>query len=211
MMARTALSLALSLLIPAAALADGPATVEEAITAVEAKYSDVTAMNAQFVQTVRNPMFGDDVQSGEVTLARPSKMRWNFGDGARQFVTNGTTMWIYTQADNQVIQYDGFTTTAGGAESLLSSLDTLDELYNVSLVSSEPTVLSLEPKEQGQFKTVTLTLSEDLLVDKVAIVDPYDSVTEIDFDGMRLNVPTPDSLFVFDVPAGAVVVDAGTL
>ncbi len=211
MMARMALSLALSLLIPAAAMAGGPTTVEEAVAAVEAKYSEVNVMNAQFVQTVRNPMFGDDVQSGEVTLARPSKMRWNFGDGARQFVTNGSTMWIYTQAENQVIQYDGFTATAGGAESLLSSLDTLDELYNVSLVSSEPTVLSLEPKEEGQFKTVTLTLNAELLVDRVAIVDAYDSVTEIDFEGMQLNLPTPDSLFVFEVPEGAVVVDAGTL
>lgn len=211
MIARTAFSLALCLLIPGAALADAPVTVEEAVAAVEAKYSDVNAMNAQFVQTVRNPIFGDDVQSGEVTLARPSKMRWNFGEGARQFVTNGSTMWIYTRAENQVIQYDGFTATAGGAESLLSSLDTLDELYNVSLVSSEPTVLTLKPKEQGQFKTVTLTLDADLLVDTLAIIDAYDSVTEINFEGMELNVPAPDSLFVFDVPEGATVVDAGTL
>lgn len=211
MTARTPFSVALGLLLPMVAFADAPTTVEEAIAAVEAKYTDVTVMSASFVQTVHNPIFGDDVQTGEVVLARPSKMRWTFGGGERQFITDGSTMWIYTQADNQVIQYDGFTATAGGAESLLSSLDTLDELFLVTLVSSTPLVLSLTPKEEGQFKEVKLTLDADLLVDEVSIVDAFDNLTEIDFEGMILNADAPDSLFVFQAPEGVTVVDAGSM
>ena len=208
---RTALAVTLGLLASSAAVASEPTTAAEAVAAVEAKYADVDAIQAQFTQTVRNPMFGDDVQSGTVTLARPTKMHWSFGDGEREFVTNGSTMWIYTKADNQVIQYDSFTPAAGGAESLLTSLDNIDELFNVTLVSTSPTVLDLTPKEEGQFKSVQLVLDADLMVDTVTIVDPYDSTTLIDFDAMVLNAPTTDSTFRFEIPEGANVVNAGSM
>lgn len=212
MTARTHITLAIGLFLPATALAEPPQTAAEAVTQVEAKYADVTTMNAHFVQTVKNPMFGDDVQSGVVTLSRPTKMHWSFGEGERLFVTNGSTMWIYTKSNNQVIQYNGFTPAAGGAESLLSSLDTLDELYNVALVSSAPTVMTLTPKgDSKQFKSVTLTLDSDLVVDDILIVDAFDNTTEIDFTGMTLNGAAPDSLFSFTPPAGATVVDAGSM
>ena len=211
MRVRTLTAVTLGLIASSTAVADTPTTVDEAIAAVEAKYTDVSALQASFTQTVRNPIFGDDVQTGEVTLARPTKMHWSFGGGEREFVTDGSTMWIYTKADNQVIQYDSFAPSAGGAESLLTSLDTIDEVFNVDLVSSNPTVLDLTPKEEGQFKSVTLTLDADLLVDVLSIVDPFDNTTLIDFDGMVLNGPAPDSLFTFDIPEGANVVNAGSL
>lgn len=210
-MARTGALFALGLVLPALAVASPPQTAEEAVAAVEAKYAGVDVMSAQFTQTVHNPLFGDDVQSGEVVLARPTKMRWTFGEGEREFVTDGSTMWVYSRADNQVIQYAGFTPSAGGAESLLSSLDTLDEIFDVQLVSSTPTVLTLTPHDQGMFKQVRLTLDAELVVDEVVITDLQDNTTELDFADMQLNTPAPDSLFAFEAPEGATVIDAGTM
>ena len=79
------------------------------VAAVESKYAGVTAMSATFVQTTHSDMFGDEKQGGNVLLKRPKQMYWDFGD--KQFVTDGKTMWVYTQADNQVIRYDNVGTS----------------------------------------------------------------------------------------------------
>lgn len=214
MNARPGLAAALLLAaLPTAAAADTSTAADAIVAAVEAKYADVTAMRASFVQTVRNPVFGDDVQEGNVVLARPSRMRWTFGADERQFVTDGSTMWIWSKADNQVIRYEGFTPSAGGAESLLTSLDRLDELFAVDVRESSAagTRLTLTPREEGQVKGVELSLTADLLVDEVVITDAFDQVTELDFSAVELNVAAPPALFTFAIPAGAELIEAGSL
>ena len=47
-------------------------------------------------------------QTGDRRLqARPGKMRWDFVDEGKHFVTGGGTMWVYLEADNQVVQVHG--------------------------------------------------------------------------------------------------------
>ena len=46
---------------------------------VEAKYADVSSLKAVFTQTARSELFGDEVSKGNLVVARPAKMRWEFG------------------------------------------------------------------------------------------------------------------------------------
>lgn len=193
------------------ALAFATPETDALVAEVEARYTGVETISADFTQTVRNAMFGDDVQQGTMVLSRPNKMNWRFGDGERAFVSDGDNMWIYSQADNQVIHYDGFNPTAGGAESLLTSLDQLDELFDVALAEGEGKRLSLTPKTPGQVKSVLLVLTDDLSVDEVVITDPFDNVTELDFGSMQLNPTVEATTFAFTVPEGANVIEAGSL
>ncbi|MBT3222809.1 MAG: outer membrane lipoprotein carrier protein LolA, partial [Proteobacteria bacterium] len=105
----------------------------EVLAGVEKKYTGVTVMKADFVQTTRSALFGEEQQKGDVTLKRPSMMLWNFTN-EKQFVTDGKSMWIYTKADNQVILYDDISGATSTADSLLQSLDRLGDLFDVSLI-----------------------------------------------------------------------------
>jgi outer membrane lipoprotein carrier protein len=201
---------ALTLFAASPALAEDTAPI---VKAVEAKYSTVDAIQANFQQTTHNATFGDDVQSGEVTFKRPRKMFWNFTSGAKkQFVTDGTTMWVYTAEDNTVIRYDDLGSSAGSttAESLLQSLDKLDTLFDIVILpATTGHALELTPKTAGQIKKVHLELDNDYVVQKVAITDAFDNVTEIAFTGVKLNPTVADTMFTFQVPAGAEVISAG--
>lgn len=180
------------------------------ISAIEKKYSGVTAMQAAFVQTSHSQTFGDDKQSGTVALKRPKQMFWDFGN--KQFVTDGKTMWVYTADDNQVIKYDNIGTSGGTtADELLTSLDKIDSLFAVTtLEDSVGHSFDLAPKkDNGSVKKVHLELSDDLLVEKVVITDSFDNITQLDFTDVKLNVEVPDSKFQFQVPPGAEVVSTG--
>jgi outer membrane lipoprotein carrier protein len=202
---------ALGAMVPPAVAEDS--ATKAVIQAVEAKYRRVSAMKADFVQTTRSDVFGEEKQSGEVLLKRPKKMYWKFAEGqGKEFVTNGDTMWVYTRSDNQVIKYSDVGKMQSSAESLLQSLDTLDELFDVRYVkpaSGKPHTLELKPKEEGQFKRVQLTLDSTYVVEMVTITDNFDNITELSFRDVRLNVPVPDSQFEFEVPDGAEVIDVG--
>lgn len=190
-----------------AAAADATQLVQQ----VEAKYKDVSAIQAEFVQISRSEVFGDEKQSGQVVLKRPKKMRWIFRDGVhKEFVTDGKTMWIYTKEDNQVIKYNDIGSNTGQADQLLQSLDKLDEVFKVDLLESASGshALDLQPKTPGQVKKLQLELDKNLVVSKVVITDQFDNVTELRFTEVKLNVDVPDSQFTFQVPAGASVISA---
>jgi outer membrane lipoprotein carrier protein len=181
------------------------------IEAVEARYTNVETLAAQFVQTTKSPVYGDETQKGTVTLKRPSKMRWTFADGSKEFITDGSTMWIYNREDKQVIRYKDFGSSASAADSVLQSLDKIDELFQVELVSGDATqgaTLLLKPKEPGQFKNIQLSLGEEMALQRVVITDPFDAVTDIQFEELKLGEKVEDTTFSFTVPDGVEVVDA---
>lgn len=198
----------LSLSVPAAAAADATSVVQQ----VEAKYATVKVLQADFVQTTRSEVFGEEKQSGNLVLKRPKQMLWNFtGSGTKQFVTDGKTMWVYTADDNQVIRYDDITASTSQADSLLQSLDQLDELFAVEVLPDElGHTLSLAPRQvDGHVKKLRLELSPELVVERVTITDNFDNVTELAFSAVKLDGDVPDTIFQFEVPAGAELISAG--
>lgn len=208
-MSQVLISFAALLAVTSAHAVDRDALIKQ----LEAKYADVGSMQADFTQTVKSELFGEETQSGQLKVKRPKMMRWSFGDD-KLFVTDGTTMWIYTKADQQVIRYDDISGSSSATDSLLQSLDKLDELFDVKLLASsdEGHELELAPKnvEDSQFKMVKLVLDSALLVKTVGITDQFDNVTDLSFTAVRLGEPMGDDQFSFDVPDGVEVISATT-
>lgn len=209
-------------LIAALASAGEPAAeassseLQGVIAAVEAKYKDVDALSARFVQTTKSSVFGDETQSGELKVKRPSMMRWTFeGEGGKEFVTDGSTMWIYSKADNQVLKYQDVSAMTSQADNLLQSLDKIDDLFVVKPVDDGDAAihtLALTPKDgEAQFKALQLVLDQDYLLRGVTMTDTFDNVTELAFTEVDLKANLPDTAFAFTVPEGADLVDAGGL
>ena len=183
----------------------------EVIDAVEAKYADVDTLSAQFTQTTKSELYGAEAQSGTMTLMRPAKMRWTFDGDGKEFVTDGSTMWIYSPGDNQVLKYSDVSQSAGAADSLLQSLDRISEMFDIELLEETDTSkqLKLMPKgDQAQVKAITLTLDGDYLVQNVTIIDAFDTSTALSFEKVQLDAKVPDGLFTFDIPKGTEVISA---
>ena len=72
-----------------------PTTVDALVAAVQATYKGVNSIRAEFTQTAKNPMTGvEEKQRGRIALARPRKMRVEFGHPVKQAVVrDGATQW----------------------------------------------------------------------------------------------------------------------
>lgn len=198
-----------ALVAPVEAYAQDPAT--DLIHRIEAKYKSISTLKATVTQTTRNELFGSETLTGELLLKRPAMMRWTFGT-QKSFVTNGTKMWIYTAEDHQVIEYDDISSGRATAESLLTKLDKLTEMFNIKVLATSEYghVLELKPHSEAQFKKVQLTLDKNLMVTSVVITDTFGNTTDLAFANVQLNVPAEDSAFTFRAPAGVDVVKAPT-
>ena len=202
----------LPLLFAVSALAQEPAVPakDPLVAKIEAKYADVGSMTMAFTQTVKSPLYGEQVQTGTVAFARPGKMRWTFGGEGKHYVSDGSTMWVYLEADKQAFKYSGWD-PSGSAESLLSSLDKLDELFVVRSSESSETghSLKLAPNGQAAYAQVELVLNSDLTVTKVIVTDTMETQTELAFSDSKLGAELPADTFVFAPPDGVEVIEAG--
>lgn len=172
------------------------------------KYGPITVLRGTFVQTTKSP-YGDQTQSGTVILQRPGRMRWEFTGDGKQFVSDGSTLWVYTPAEKQVLRLKGAGQQVASTDLVLQSMDKLGTLYQVALGPAKELILTPKPGEEAQFTKLVLKLDAALMIDEVAVTDPFGTVTRLDFTKLEAGGAVPADVFTFTIPAGVQVVDAG--
>jgi outer membrane lipoprotein carrier protein len=186
------------------------AELEALMEGLAEKYRDTLAIQASFTQSTRSPAFGDGpTQQGTVTIARPRKLNIAFTQGSSaQFISDGETLWVYSPDQDQVIITPDLSQQSDGLSDLIESLSALQERFEVTALPAEPGshAVSLAPRAGAQFKALRLTFDDGLLLTSLEIVDPFDSVTRMDFQGFSLDPTIPDGTFSFTAPEGTTVV-----
>ena len=181
------------------------------VEAVEAHYSAVQHLSAQFTQVVKNPLYGDDTQTGSVQFSRPGKMRWTFSEDGKQYVSDGQQLWIVVPEDQAAYHHASFD-PSGTPQALLHSLDHLDELFVVtSVADAESPTFDLVPKVDQGVVSIRLELAKDLTVRRVTLRDAGDTVTELTFTEVNLAPEIPEDTYRFTAPAGVSVTEVGAL
>lgn len=180
---------------------------------VEAKYSSVESIQADFQQNTRSTLMNNDIEvSGSVILKRKRKMRWEFSSpDNRLFLSDGvqTSMW-----DPSSKQYFIFDASNNGATQILDNLSSLNDYFEITIVEKESTdkfQLSLTPKQTTQLsssiKTLDVTLEEkELILSELTILDHMGSKTTIVFDNVTMNPTVLDTVFQFSPPEGAEII-----
>jgi outer membrane lipoprotein carrier protein len=208
----TVVAVLLGLSAPAQAETE-PATVDELVAMVEARYGEVQALQADYQQKTTS-MAGEVVSKGQVTLARPSLMKWDSTGAAAGslFVTNGEKMWVYVPDDKQVLVYNDLSQAGGGVPmDLLGSIEKLDEHFDVQVLPSQGDRYAVKAAPKGdaasQYKEIQLVFGKaDLQLQKVTMLDHFGTTTEFTFTGLTLNPTVDAASFTFVPPAGVEVV-----
>lgn len=200
---------------PSVAHAGTPTTVSELITEVQSTYQSVKSLRANFVQTIHNPITGqDEKKSGRIAMERPYKVRIEVGTPMESaVVSDGSTLWIYAAAQKQVI-VEKEVSGGSGMTALLDNLGRLSELFNVSMSPDMNTqyTVTLTPKTAGQYKSLQLNLTKQgYRLSRMVLVDQMDTRTVMDFNSVMMNADVPDTLFTFKAPVGTTVIDAGKI
>jgi outer membrane lipoprotein carrier protein len=195
------------------------AAVDRAVSA----YNRLTTVRAEFVQTLTNPITGTRLTArGEFMRKRPNRIAINFSDPAGdRIVADGRTVWVYlpSAAPDQVVKLSprNFDATRidPASQFLIDprSRFTMTDAGVASVRGRTAREVVLVPRTTGApFTRARVWIDErDSLIRQFEVTEPSGLVRRVVITRLRLNVPVPNSAFVFTPPAGARIVDGEAL
>jgi outer membrane lipoprotein-sorting protein len=201
---RTALAGALAVALPAGALtlpAAPAAAQQDQLDQAVAALRAISTMKANFTQTDRK---GQTV-SGEMTLKRPGKIRFEYEKGANMLVvSNGKSLYLVDYDVNQVQRWPI------GNSPLGALLDPNRDVrkYGKLIPTGNPNVVSVEVRDSKhpEFGVITMIFVKDAsapggleLTNWVAL-DSQNARTTVRLSNQRYGVAVADSAFTFKDP-----------
>ena len=207
--------------VAALALLTTPLAAQDAVTVLERaeKASDrLSSLQAEFVQTLDNPMLGNPVKShGTLFLVPPDHfaMRFDQPEGDR-LVADGTWLWAYTpstvpgQVVRQSIPRDGALTPNLIAQFVDRPLDRYDASH-VGVDSVGRAVVDLVrlvPRQVGYaFREAVIGVSRgDGLLRSISLIEDSGQRRSLVFVAIEVGVAIPDHELRFEPPSGVKVV-----
>jgi outer membrane lipoprotein carrier protein len=183
---------------------------------VDAHYNHLQSLQARFTERYQG-MGMDRTESGTLTLRKPGRMRWAYDSGnaaapsGKLFILDGKNAISYTPGDAQASR-----TPAKQLDDLRSPLRFLlghtelaKELDSLTLTLTDGGyTLSGTPKGMTQtLQSISLTVDAAGQIHAMRIQQADGSTTSFNFTGLRENIPTRDSDFIFTPPPGVTIVN----
>jgi outer membrane lipoprotein carrier protein len=186
--------------------------LEPILEQVQKRYENVAALKCSFEQ--ENRYLGGEslVQRGSLELERPAKMLWDYTEPkARQFISDGERLWIYTPADGQAFLMQDVD-SAGQAQlfGFVIGLKDVREHFAVRVVSgaqADPIELELVPNEAmaGVASLIVFVGRADHAITGLTIDDGMGNLTITRLSDVTTPADIPDERFTFVAPEGVEV------
>ena len=196
-----------------ATAATDSALLSTVLSGIEKRYAGPGFTAKFFQESMLKAMKISDTAEGTLTVKRPGKMRWQYTiPDAQTIITNGTTMWIYRPADNQVVVAKAPEFFAGGkGAGFLSDIGQIRKSFTITMQKAENDAyyrLRLVPKKKSaDLADVILSVEKSTFqVDQVLTHNAYGDETQITLSDYKFNLNPDESLFTFEIPEGVDVV-----
>ena len=204
-LSRTFGLLVLAASVLAGGRAEAQASPESVARDLQARYGQIESLRARFVQTA-----GGQKLRGTLSV-RDAAFRLDLGD--QVLVTDGQTMWSYSEPDRQVVVqgYDparvGF--SVGQLFTDYLSVFRATGATRARIGGVAHTVLTLRPRESGStVRDVTLYVRQsDAVPTRVRVHDTSGGTLAFDLEDVDRAARLPASTFRFAAPRGTEVVD----
>ena len=191
------------------------ATAQAVLTEIQSRYEKTNDLEAGFLQEyIGKVMMRPQRGEGKVYFKKKGMMRWDYKIPNQKLISNGSTLWYYQPEENQVFVSDIANVLKEKAplaflagEGDLSRDFTLLNLNNSVSQKEENFILELVPKEPSATisKLVLAVDKKAYYVVQADVFDELGNVTRTRFINIKTNGDLPNSLFQFNIPAGAEV------
>ncbi len=221
-----ACSLVLALLGIAAASAAGAdapaqpklACADGAASALQRRYEAVRDLEADFEQTTRSVALGRSgavaKSRGRVVFAKPGRMRWTYAEPEPSLVvSDGKELWIYdpTSREAQHLVVTEEYLSGAALSFLLGEGEILRDFAVKARECGETEVLlDLVPREPTTYERLQARIDPrtgELL--ETTVIDLLGNATTVALRDLHVNRDPDASLFHFEPPPGARVVELG--
>jgi outer membrane lipoprotein carrier protein len=196
-------------------LAGDPAT-GRLLKQVENRYNKAATLEVRFVETYSGPGRPARTETGVLYLRKPGRMRWDYtAPAGKLFVSDGKNVFLYLPSSNYV-QKRKLTDSAtedmrAPLAFLLGKLNFEKEFRNTQArPEGGGTLITTEAKSDNlPYSKVEFTVSPAFEIRKLRVLNLDQSVLEFAFEAEKLNPPLANTLFRFQPPAGAEVIEGG--
>jgi outer membrane lipoprotein carrier protein len=204
------LSLALGACLPVQA---AEPDLNALLKGVEQRYNRAKTLEVHFVESYTVQGRARKSESGELTLRKPGRMRWDYtSPSGKLFVSDGKSVYLYTPEARRVEKapLKASEDMHAPLAFLLGKLDFAKEFRDFD-VKPEGTSFLITAKAKSAalpYEQVQMLVTPDFEIQRLVINSPDQSLLTFQLDGEKLNPPVNDALFKFQMPAGAILVDA---
>ena len=188
----------------------------EVAGALQTKYDRVRDFTADFTQLhVGLLKKKGSLHSGKLQVKKPGKMRWDYAAPEKQlFVSDGTTIYLFVPADNQVTVSPVPKQDATSAMMFLTGKGNIVRDFAVTFTPKAPEGtygLRLQPKvAERDYDWLELVVEKgSMQIRQLTAANRQGGQETFTFTNFKENVGLSDKTFEFKIPRGADVRHAG--
>jgi len=204
----------LSLLVGACVpLQAADADLNTLLKGVEQHYNRAKTLEVHFVESYSVQGRARKSESGQLTLRKPGRMRWDYTDpSGKLFVSDGKNVYLYTPEAHRVERapLKASEDMHAPLAFLLGKLDFAKEFRDFELKREGANYLitAKAKNENIRYEMIQMVVTPDFAIQRLVIHGQDLSILTFQLDGEKVNPPVSDALFKFEMPAGATLVDA---
>lgn len=207
-----AIALSLGFVFSAFFSASAGDDVDKIVKKLREKYEKIQTLQAEFVQTSIWSLAGEQHQSeGKIYLAEKNKYRVE--TDPQLIITDGNIVWTFSKERDQVIIDDLSKSKENPLPRdilLKYTKDSRAELLGETEIGGTPCYqIKFQPKNEDSFiiSTTVWVSKADWLAIQIEQEDLNENITRYFLKNIKVNSPLSDSLFSYQIPASAEVVD----
>jgi len=192
----------------------GDAPTQHLLKAVESRYNRAQTLQVKFAETYSGMGQGARTEAGVLYLRKPGRMRWEYTQPAgKLFVSDGKEVYLYLPNEKRVekMKLKDTEDMRAPLAFLLGKLNFEREFQNIQArPEGDGSLVTADPKSQSlPYAKVEFLVSPAFAIRKLHIVGQDQSILDFTFDDEKLNPALANSMFHFQPPPGAEVVDGG--
>ncbi len=178
---------------------------------VEQRYNRAKTLQVQFNEAYSVQGRARKSESGELTLRKPGRMRWEYtAPAGKLFLSDGKDVYLYTPDAHRVekTKLKASEDMRAPLAFLLGKLDFSKEFRDFELRPDGPNfVIAAKAKtDQLPYDKIEMLVTPDYQIRRLVINGQDQSILTFQFEQEKVNPPVNDALFKFQMPAGATLV-----
>ena len=181
---------------------------------VEQHYNRAKTLQVHFVESYTVQGRARKSESGELTLRKPGRMRWDYtAPSGKLFISDGKDVYLYTPEAHRVekTKLKASDDMRAPLAFLLGKLDFAKDFrdFEVKPEGTQYLITAKAKNDSFPYEKVQMLVTPDYQIQRLVINLQSQSLLTFDLDGEKLNPAVDDALFKFQMPAGATVVAEG--
>jgi outer membrane lipoprotein carrier protein len=178
---------------------------------VEQRYNRAKTLQIQFTESYSVGGQARKSESGELTLRKPGRMRWDYTTPAgKLFLSDGKQVYLYTPDSHRVekMPLKESEDMRAPLAFLLGKLDFSKEFrdFEVKPDGANFIVTAKAKNDKLPYEKVEMQVTPDYQIQRLVVNGQDQSILAFQFAQEKLNPPVDDARFKFQMPAGATLV-----